>query len=83
MPLFLGEKGSRLKPIDRVIEERAAELLAIEGVVGVFEGTLADGGACIHLAVAARSPALEKRLPRQIDGYPVVIVETGPIRPLQ
>ncbi len=72
-----------MNPIARVIEDHAAALLAIEGVVGVYEGTLPDGRACIHLAVAIRSPELEKRLPAEIDGYPVSIVETGPIGPLR
>lgn len=71
-----------MKPVDQVIEEHAAELLAISGVVGVYEGTLADGRVCIHLAVAVRSAELEERLPREIDGHPVSIVETGPIGPL-
>lgn len=71
-----------MKPVDEVIGERALELLAIDGVVGVYGGTLADGRACIHLAVAVRSAELEERLPREIDGYPVSIVETGPIGPL-
>jgi hypothetical protein len=71
-----------VKPIDRVIQEHAAALLAIEGVAGVYEGTLAGGGLCLNVAVVVRSPDVEARIPRQIDGYPVMIVETGAIGPL-
>ncbi len=72
-----------MKPIDRVIQDHAAALLAIDGVAGVFEGTTADGRVCIRVAVAGGFPGLEARIPSQIEGYPVVIVETGPVGPLR
>ncbi|HEX5130977.1 MAG TPA: hypothetical protein VFX92_00670 [Candidatus Krumholzibacteria bacterium] len=71
-----------MKSVAEVIQEHAAELLAIEGVAGVYEGKLADGRDCMHVAVVARSAELEARIPRQVEGHPVVIVETGPIGPL-
>ncbi|MDH4036439.1 MAG: hypothetical protein OEX18_00790 [Candidatus Krumholzibacteria bacterium] len=71
-----------VKPIDSVIRDRAAELLSIEGVVGVFEGKLEDGRVCIRVAVATRSSELDARLPLEIEGYPVTVVETGPVGPL-
>jgi len=36
----------------------------------------------IQVLVVHRTPELEPRLPRTLDGYPVVIVETGEIRAL-
>jgi hypothetical protein len=80
---FFPDEERPLKPIARVIEDHAATLLAIDGVAGVYEGTLPDGRVCIHVAVAARSPDLARQLPAEIDGYPVSIVETGPIGPLR
>jgi hypothetical protein len=52
-------------------------------VVGVFEGALADGRVCLRVAVSARSRALDAQLPVEIEGYPVKVVETGPIGPLR
>jgi hypothetical protein len=36
----------------------------------------------IEVFVVYRTPELEARLPRTLDGYPVAIVETGEIRAL-
>ena len=55
-------------------------LMAIPGVVGVGEGQL-DGKPAIQIMVARRSPELDRRLPDQLDGFPVQVVETGVIRP--
>ncbi len=70
-----------MKPIDAVIEEHAKEWLRIDGVVGVYEGVAADGAAIIHIAVAKRTRRLVEKLPRELDGYAVEIVVTGPIGP--
>jgi len=71
-----------MEPINRVIAAHSAGLLAIEGVVGVYEGSRADGSPCLCVAVATNSPELRARVPAQVAGYPVEIVETGPIGPL-
>lgn len=68
-----------MKPIEQVIAERAPALLAIDGVVGVFEGMDEDGGIVIRVAVARRHAALEARIPPEVDGYRIEVVETGPI----
>jgi hypothetical protein len=72
-----------VEPIENVIRERADELLAIAGVAGVYEGRLPDGRPCIHVAVTARTPEVERRIPAEIHGYPTTIVESGPIGPLR
>jgi len=57
--------------------------MAIPGVVGVAIGLRDDGTTpCIQILVAERTRTLEERLPRTLEGHPVVVEETGPIRPL-
>jgi len=58
------------------------QLLDIPGVVGFYVGALEDGTPCIKIMVAKRSRRLEKKLPTDLDGYPLVIHETGIIRAL-
>lgn len=65
--------------IAAAIERHSAELLEISGVVGVAEG-VSDGKPVVQILVVQRTPALEARIPRTLEGHPVVIVETGEIR---
>jgi hypothetical protein len=65
--------------IAATIERRSAELLEIPGVVGVAQGAQ-DGHAVVQILVERRTPELLARLPRTLDGHPVVVVESGQIR---
>jgi len=65
-----------------VIEAHAPSLMAIPGVVGVYEGARDDGTVVIRIMVVRRTPELDQKLPRRLDGYPVEIEATGVIRPL-
>lgn len=67
--------------IAEVIAYHDDELLAIPGVVGVAEGERA-GEPCILILVIAATPELVHNLPQSLGGYPVVIEETGEIKPL-
>jgi hypothetical protein len=70
------------KPIEAVLREHAEELTGLTGVVGTAVGE--EGGEpCIKLFVAAHTEELRERLPRALDGYPVVVQETGEIRALR
>ncbi len=87
--LFPGCGGEREQPrrepvraIERVQEAHTAALMAIEGVVGTYVGTTADGRPCIKIMVVRKTPALEAQLPKQLEGYPVEPIESGTIRPL-
>jgi len=68
------------RSIDAVLATHQVSLLAEDGVVGVFSGALADGAPCIKIAIGDKEHAGE--LPRELEGYPVVLVHTGEIRPL-
>jgi hypothetical protein len=60
------------------------ELLANPGVVGVFEGLLEDGKTpCLNVMVVRKTPELQRTIPSVLEGYAVIVEETGPIRPLQ
>jgi hypothetical protein len=71
--------GQPQSPIQQVLERHTDSLLEVPAVVGVAQGE-SGGRPVIQVLVAHRTPELEARLPRTLDGYPVVIVETGEIR---
>lgn len=65
-----------------VMEAHVDELMAIAGVVGVAIGALDDGRPCIRVLIIEDDPELRGRIPRELEGYPVVIDVTGEIRAL-
>jgi hypothetical protein len=71
-----------MRDINDVMKTHVNELMALPGVVGVFIGALDNGTPCIKVMVVKATPELEKKIPRDLEGHPVVIVETGEIRPL-
>jgi hypothetical protein len=72
------------RDIHAVLRTHDKELLANPGVVGVFEGLLEDDKTpCLKVMVVRKTPELERKIPKSLEGYPVVVEETGPIRPLQ
>ncbi|MBI5710706.1 MAG: hypothetical protein HZC42_10445 [Candidatus Eisenbacteria bacterium] len=70
------------RPIGQVLLAHTGELMAIPGVVGTGEGTSAGRPALVVL-VERRTPAIVARIPREIEGYPVEVRETGKVRALQ
>ena len=66
-------------PIADVLRTHTDSLMAIPGVVGVAQGEC-GGAPCILVLAAATTPALVARVPKVLDGYPVEIRMTGPIR---
>ena len=82
-----GEMGKRqmkvTTDINAVKEAHTDSLMKIPGVVGVYVGELDDGTPCIGVMVKKLTPAIEEQIPRQLDGYPVRVEETGDIRPME
>jgi hypothetical protein len=71
------------RDINAVLADHDQELLAIPGVVGVYVGLLKDDKtACLKIMLTRKDPALERRLPRTLEGYPVVTEVNGEIRPM-
>ncbi len=77
------EGTQQMKNIDQVIKEHADSLLTIPGVVGVYRGMDENGRPCVKVMVREKTPRMEDQLPKQIEGYRVVIEETGEIRPMR
>lgn len=76
-----GEKSMVAKPIVEVLKEHTDRLMSLPGVVGTAQG-LCDGKPCIKVFVIKKTPDLEQKIPKILDGYPVIIEETGKIRAL-
>jgi hypothetical protein len=72
------------RDINDVLRAHDQGLLAIKGVVGVYVGQL-DGGKtpCLKVMVAAKSAEIERSIPKNIEGFPVIIEVTGEIKPLE
>ncbi len=69
--------------INTVMEAHTKELMSLKGVVGVYVGALDDGRACIGVMVDTLTPLLRSKIPSVIEGYPVRVEESGPIRPMK
>src|SRR4030067_2802276 len=69
------------KPIKKVLEEHTNELMSIKGVIGTAEG-LCNSKPCIKEYVIKKTRQLTQTIPTTLEGYPVVIEETGEFRAL-
>jgi hypothetical protein len=71
------------RDINAVLAAHDRELLAIPDVVGVYVGTTEAGRTpCLRVMLARKNPESEEKIPRMIEGYPVVTEVTGNIRAL-
>jgi hypothetical protein len=71
------------RDVNAVLADHDDELLAIPGVVGVYVGLLKDNHTlCLKVMLARQDPALERSIPRTLEGHRVVTEVTGEIRPL-
>jgi DhnA family fructose-bisphosphate aldolase class Ia len=75
------DKSMPEKTIEAVLKEHTERLMSHPGVVGTAQGECA-GKPCIKVYVVKKTPDLMKQIPSDIDGYAVVIQETGDIRAL-
>ncbi len=62
-----------------VLARHAQTLAALPGVVGVAEGE-ADGRPCITVYVVEKTPGVERQIPTELEGWPVVVRESGEFR---
>ncbi len=62
-----------------VIRTHASELMSISGVVGVAQGDL-KGEPCVTVMVVEQTDEMKYGIPGELDGFPVVISETGKLR---
>jgi len=72
---------SSQKPIAQVIQEHRTSMLSIPGILGIGQGGSPDTPH-ITLYVRAQILANLNSIPSILEGYPVVIQETGDIEAL-
>jgi len=65
-----------------VVSAVAPEWMTWEGVTMVYVGATDDGREAIKVGILSRPHPVEDRIPAEVGGYPVVVVESGEIRPL-
>lgn len=71
------------RDINVVLAAHDKELLAIPGVTGVYVGALPDKETlCLKVMLVRRTREAARRIPKQLEGYPVITEVTGEIRPL-
>jgi len=64
--------------IEQVFNDHQDELVAIPGVSGIGIGSK-DGKPAIVVMVERLTPALTTSLPRSLEGYPLVVEQSGKI----
>ena len=69
------------RSIREVLKSHTDELMAVPGVVGVAEGE-SQGRPCIRVFVVDRNSELLKGLPGTLDGYRLLVEESGKFRAL-
>jgi hypothetical protein len=67
------------KSMNEVQEEHQKRLLAIPGVLGIGQG-ISQGKPCFRIYVDKLTPDLSAKIPTVIEGYPVVVLQTGEIK---
>ena len=64
-----------------VLERHAQRLVSLPGVVGVAEGET-EGRPCITVYVAEKTADVVGQIPSELEGWPVVVRESGEFRGL-
>jgi hypothetical protein len=72
-----------IRDINEVMKAHTDELMSLPGVVGVYIGALDDSTLCITVMVKEITSELKQKIPKTLEGHPVVIEETGEIRPMK
>lgn len=65
--------------IEVALAESTADLMSLPGVFGTAQG-LKDGQPCIVVYIDEDDEEVRRKLPRQIEGYPVTVKRTGKFR---
>jgi len=77
------EKGRTMpeRTIEQVQEEHTDDWMAIPGVEGTAIG-LSEGKPCIKIFTSRKPQQIRDKIPSTVEGYPVIIEETGAFRAL-
>ena len=68
------------RTIDELLAEHTTQWMSIPAVVGTAQG-LNAGKPCIKVYVTERTPELDRRIPKRLEGYSVIMEVTGAFRP--
>jgi len=77
-----GEKQMPPLNIEQVQQKYQDKIMAIPGVVGIAIGAV-DSQKVIKVLVVKKTEKLLKKIPDNLEGYSVLIEETGEIRALE
>jgi hypothetical protein len=81
---LMAEGPSPKRDINAVLAAHDRQLLDLPAVVGVYVGVLADGKTpCLKVVLARPTPETERKIPHEVEGFPVVTEISGEIRPLR
>ncbi len=83
-PVVAGEQWedrTAEKTVEAVLNQHRYWLMSVPGVVGTAIGDCA-GKPCIKVLVIEKTEELVGKVPRSLEGYPVIIEESGEIRAL-
>ncbi|MBA7697669.1 hypothetical protein ES703_106337 [subsurface metagenome] len=70
------------KTIEQVLKERTDEWMGIPGVEGTAIGLFEDKP-CIKIFTSSKPQQIRDKIPSTVEGYPVIIEETGEFRALE
>ena len=73
------DKSLAGKSAQEVLEEHADQWMSMSGVVGAAIGEY-EGKPCILILITKKNAGLAKRIPSQVEGFRVIIKESGEIR---
>jgi len=78
------EQGERVasKSIEQVLKENTDGWMTIPGIEGTAIG-LFRGKPCIKIFTSSKSEKIRAQIPSTVEGYPVIIEETGQFRALE
>ncbi|WP_203415322.1 hypothetical protein [Candidatus Scalindua japonica] len=76
-----GKKQMTTKAIELVLKEHTDGLMSLPGVVGTAQ-SICNDKPCIKVYVVEKTPELDQKIPDILEGYPVVMEESGEIRAL-
>ena len=77
-----GDQKMALKDINLVLDENDEKIMAIPGVVGIYVGLMPDDTTpCLKVMVIQATDDIKNKIPKSLEGYPVLIEESGVIRP--
>jgi hypothetical protein len=78
------KRSAPRRDINDVLIAHDKELLALPDVVGVYVGTLSDGRTrCLKVMLAHENTGTQRKIPKRIEGYRVIVQATGEPRGMQ